>query len=352
MLLHAAMGAGACGLSTGAYAPAYWADTTELIELAKITAEYEGVYTTHLRRFGVEEAFEIGEKAQIPVEIAHYGGAGVEEARRRGIDVTYNAYPYKAGSSFLGQLLPFWVYEGGVHAMLERIQRTEVREKIRETPEVRARYASNGQLWYQSYIAFFPSASSTGYEGQSIGGITQAEEVDPVDWICEQLLAHEGDGMYIHRNGRRKSYVFNTLRDLNSHVMSDGWAFAPTGALCVGKPHPRCYGTYPRILGWYVRDCNILSLPEAIRKMTSAPARKMGIYDRGILREGHMADITIFDPDTVIDRATYDRPHQYPHGIVHVLINGELVIHQGEHTGVLAGTLIRNRWCTPDTNAS
>lgn len=347
-LLHAAMGAGACALSTGAYAPAYWAETNELIELAKVVAEYEGLYTTHLRRFGVQEAFEIGEKAGIPVEIAHYSGAGVQEARQRGIDVTYNAYPYTAGSSFLGQLLPSWLYEGGVDAMLERIQRTQIREKIRESPQVRARYASNCQSWHQSYIAFLPTVSGTRYEGQSIGEIVHAEAVDPVDWICEQLLAHEGDGMYIHRNGRRESYVFNTLRDPNSHVMSDGWAFASSGALCVGKPHPRCYGTYPRILGWYVRDCNIFSLPEAIRKMTSAPALKMGISDRGILREGYQADITIFNPTTVNDRASYEHPHQYPQGIEYVLINGELVIQHGEHTGVLAGKLIRNRWCTPD----
>jgi len=332
-VLEDALKAGANAISTGGYVPGEWADIRELIELSKVVAEYGGIYTTHLRRFGFDEAVEIGEKAGIPVEVAHYNGKGVVEARARGIDVTYNAYPYHAGSSFLGQVLPFWVYEGGVDAMLGRIKQSAIRGRIKEEPAVRD--------WSRSVIAFLPNKESKKYEGRAIGEITKSEGVDPVDWVCDILLDNDGSGMYVHMNGRNEAYIFNTLKEPNEHVMTDGWAFAPYGPLHVGKPHPRCYGTYPRILGWYVRECEAISLQEAIRKMTSAPAQKMGLRDRGLLREGMWADITIFNPNTIIDRATFSDPHQYPLGIEYVLVNGQIVVERGEHTGALAGKVLR-----------
>ena len=332
-VLEEALEAGANAISTGGYVPGEWANIEELIELSKIVARYGGVYTTHLRRGGFEEAVEIGEKAGIPVEVAHYDGKGVAEARARGVDVTYNAYPYHAGSSLLGQVLPFWVYEGGVDAMLERLKRSEVRERIKEEPMARD--------LNRSVIAYLPEKKCEKYEGRAVGEIARSEGVDPVDWVCDILLENDGSGMYIHMNGRNEAYVFNTLRDPNEHVMSDGWAFAPYGQLHVGKPHPRCYGTYPRILGWYVRECEAITLQEAVRKMTSAPAQKMGLKDRGLLREDMWADITIFNPKTVIDKATFDDPHQYPLGVEYVLVNGQVVTEKGEHTSVLAGKVLR-----------
>lgn len=332
-MLEEAMKAGANAMSTGEYAPGHWADTSELIELSKVVAKYGGIYTTHLRRFGFAEAVEIGEKVGIPVEVAHYDGKGVSEARARGIDITYNAYPYHAGSSFLGQVLPFWTYEGGVDAMLDRINQSTIRNRIKE--EVKARD------WSRSVVAFVPGAESKKYEGRSIAEIARSEGVDPVDLVCAILLDNDGSGIYINMNGRNEAYVFNTLKDPNHHIISDGWGLAPYGPLHLGKPHPRCYGTYPRVLGWYVRECEAIPLQEAIRKMTSAPAQKMGIRDRGMLREGMWADITVFNPKTVIDKATFQNPHQYPEGIEYVLVNGQLVIEKGGHTGVLPGRVLR-----------
>ncbi|KON29568.1 hypothetical protein AC480_02940 [miscellaneous Crenarchaeota group archaeon SMTZ1-55] len=340
-LLEDAMLSGAYAMSTGAYAPAYWADTAEIIELAKIVVKHGGLYTTHLRRFGFDEAIQIGEHAAIPVEVAHYHGKGVKEARARGLDITYNAYPYTAGSSFLGQILPFELYEGGVDSMLERIQNTGTRDTIRKNPRIRTLSVDTRQNWRRQLISFLPNARSKQYEGRSIGEIATSEAIDPVDWVCDTLLDNDGVGMYIHLNGRNEAYVYHTLQDPNEHVMSDGWAFAPQGPLRVGKPHPRCYGTYPRILGWYVRECEVVSLQEAVRKMTSAPAQKMGLWDRGLLRTGMWADITVFNPNTIIDHATFDDPHRHPSGIEYVVINGQLVISHGAHTGILAGRVLR-----------
>jgi N-acyl-D-aspartate/D-glutamate deacylase len=330
-MLEDAMKAGANAISTGDYAPGYWANTEELVELSRIVAKYGGIYTTHLRKQGFDEAVEVGERAGIPVEVAHYNGRGVAEARTRGVDVTYNAYPYHAGSSFLGQVIPGWIYDGGVDAMLERIKRTEVRERIKEETKARD--------WSRSVIAFLPESKE--YEGRSIADIASSGGSHPVDVVCDLLLANDGSGMYIHMNGRSEAYVLNTLRDPYEHVMSDGWALAAQGPLRIGKPHPRCYGTYPRILGWYVRECEAITLQEAVRKMTSAPAQKMGLRDRGMLREGMWADITIFNPRTIIDKATFDNPHQYPVGVEYVLVNGQLTIEESRPTGILAGKVLR-----------
>ena len=331
--LQEALEAGANAISTGGYAPGEWAGLEELVELSKVVARYGGIYTTHLRRGGFDEAVEIGERAGIPVEVAHYNGRGVAEARARGIDVTYNSYPYHAGSSLFGQVLPFWVYEGGVDAMLKRIGQQVVREKIKADSATRD--------LGRSVIAFLPNEKSKKYEGNVVAEVAKSEGVDPIDWVCDILLDNDGCGVYIHKNGRNEAYVFNTLKDPNEHVISDGWGFAPYGALHLGKPHPRCYGTYPRVLGWYSRECEAIPLQEAIRKMTSAPAQKMGLKDRGLLREGMWADIVVFDPKTVIDMATFSEPHQYPVGIEYVLVNGQVTIEKGEHTGALAGRVLR-----------
>jgi len=332
-LLEESLKEGAQALSSGDYAPAYWADTSELIELAKVVAEYSGIYTTHLRREGFEEAVEIGEKAGIPVEVAHYDGKGVAEARRRGIDVTYDAYPYHAGSSFLGQILPFWLYEGGKDGMLEKIKEEKVRRRVKR--ELR------NFDWKTAVVSFVPERNSKKYEGRSIENIVKSENVDPVDFLCDLLLDNDGNGLWICMNGRTEAYVFKTLIDPYHYVISDGWGLATYEPLRRGKIHPRCYGTFPRVLGWYVRECDAISLQEAIRKMTSGPALKMGIRDRGLLREGFWADITIFDPKTIIDKATFEDPHQYPVGIEYVIVNGKVVIEEGEHTGVQAGKVLR-----------
>ena len=338
-LLDQAMKDGARGMSIGWYAPAYWAETNEILELAKVAAKHGGIFTVHLRNqpYGVEEVFKIGKEAEIPVEIAHYNGVGVSEARARGIDVTYDAYCYTAGSSLLGQVLPPWVYEGGVEPMLEKIGDGKIREKIKE--EARKRVAS-GYDWNKARIAFLQNVKDKPYEGMSVEEIAKSQGSDPVDVVCDLLIENEGIGMYVYRNGRKESYIFNNLRNSFNYVMSDGWGLAPYEPLRRGIIHPRGYGAFPRLLGWYVRECEAIPLREAIRKITWGPAQKMGIKDRGLLRETLWADITIFDPHTIIDKATFKDPHQFPVGIEYVLVNGQIVIEKGKHTEVRVGKIL------------
>jgi len=341
-LLEQSMKDGATAMSIGWYAPAYWADTNEIIKLAKIVNKYGGIYTTHLRSspMGVDEAFKVGETAGIPVEIAHYGfnepaRRGIMEARAKGIEVTYDAYPYCAGSSLLGQFLPYEVYEGGVDAMLEKIKDEKFRDNMKKQAKAR------GRTWDKNIIAWVPNKNSKKYEGMSIEEAARSEVTDPIDFICELLIENEGNGMHVSMNGRRESYIFNTLQDPNHYIMSDGWGLAPYEPIKRGVIHPRAYGSFPRVLGWYVRECEAIPPQEAIRKMTWGPAQKMGIWDRGLLREGMRADITVFDPDTIIDKATFKEPHQYPVGIEYVILNGKVVIKNGEHTEIRSGKILR-----------
>lgn len=338
-LLDQAMKDGARAMSAGWYAPAYWAETDEIIELAKVVAKHGGIYTTHLRDrpYWIDEAFKVGEEAEIPVEIAHYNGEGVSEARARGIDVTYDSYCYCAGSSFLGQILPTWIYDGGVKPMLERLEDTKIRDKVKE--ELNKRVAA-GYDWNKAVVGFLPNERHKPYEGKSMEEIASLEKSDPVDCVCDLLLENDGAGIYVYRNDRKESYVFNNLRNSYNYVMSDGWGLAPYEPIRRGIIHPRTYGAFPRLLGWYVRECEAIPLREAIRKITWGPAQKMGLKDRGLLRENLWADITIFDPHRVIDKATYEDPHQYPVGIEYVLVNGQVVIEKGEHTGVRVGKIL------------
>jgi N-acyl-D-amino-acid deacylase len=349
-LLDQSMKEGARALSVGWYAPAYWADSDEIIELAKVANKYEGILTIHLRHppsgvaeafkireVGVDEAFDIGEKTGIPVEIAHYDGTGIEEARAKGIDVTYSSYPYLAGSSLLGQVLPYWTYDGGVDPMLEKITKSKIREKIKE--EVKKK-VTTGFDWDKAVISYLSNKKNKQYEGKSIGEISRLENIDPVDFVCNTLQDENGNGMYIYKNGRKMCYVFNNLKNSYNYVMSDGWGLAPYEPVKRGLPHPRAYGAFPRVLGRYVRECGTIPLREAIRKMTWGPAQKIRLEDRGLLREKLWADITVFDPKTVMDKATFHNPHQFPIGIEHVILNGQTIIKNGEHTEVRAGKIL------------
>ncbi len=338
-ILDRSMKEGAHAMSIGWYAPTFWAETNEIIELAKVVARKGGIFMAHLRDppHGVDEAFTVGEKAGIPVEIAHYDGTGIQEARARGIDVTYDAYAYRAGSSHLGEVLPAWIYEGGVESMLERITDSKIRDKIKEESKKRC---SAGYDWNNAVIAYLSNEKNRRYEGISIGKISREENSDPVDTVCDLLLEENGGGMYVYRNSRKECYVFNNLRNPYNYIMSDGWGIAPYKPIRRGLPHPRAYGVFPRVLGRYVRDCGTISLQEAIRKMTWGPAQKLGIKDRGLLREDLWADITIFNPDTIMDKATFDDPHQYPVGVEYVFVNGEIVIKNGEHTEIRAGKIL------------
>ena len=350
-LVAGAMEDGAWGMSTGLiYTPSTFAKTDEIVELAKVVADHGGVYFTHIRGEGatlleaVREATEIGKKAEVPVQIAHFKASGkahwgktvdslrlVEEGRQRGVDVTFDQYPYIASSTGLSALMPHWAQEGGADRLLERLRDPEIRRRIKEGP------ATVTRDWAAVVIA--SAKNHPHYEGKSIAEIAELEGKDGMDVAFDLLLAEDAQ-VAIVSFGMSEEDVRRVMVSAHGMVGSDGRAVAPRGVLGTGKPHPRYYGTFPRVLGHYVRE-GVLSLQDAVRKMTSAPAQRLGIRDRGLLREGFKADITIFDPATVKDEATFTDPHRYASGIPYVIVNGVVVIDSGEHTGALPGSALR-----------
>ena len=362
-LVAEAMEAGAFGLSTGLiYPPGMYSKTDELIELCKVVAKYGGIYASHIRSEramlieAVKEAITIGERAKIPVEISHHKAAGkpnwgktketlklMEEARARGVDVTCDQYPYNAGMTSLATLLPPWVHEGGMAKLLERLRSREEREKIRKEMEESPAGWENFIAdcgWENIYVSSVFSEKNKPLEGKNLAEIAKIRGQDEFTVLCDLLLEEEGRvSMVVFAMNEEETR--RVMRSRLQMVGTDAWASAPYGVLNVGKPHPRFYGTYPRILGRYVREEGILTWEEAIRKMTSFPAQRLGLMDRGLLRPGMWADIVIFDPMKIIDKATYQDPHQYPEGIEYVLVNGRIVIEKGEHANIPAGKVLR-----------
>ena len=362
-LVAEAMEAGAFGLSTGLiYAPGVYSKADEIIELCKIVAEYGGIYASHIRSEramlleAVKEAIRIGEKAKIPVEISHHKAAGkpnwgktketlrlMEEARARGVDVTCDQYPYKAGMTSLAALLPPWVREGGVDKMIERLRSLKERERIREDMEkatVEWENFASECGWENIIVSSVSSEENKFLEGKSLAEIAKIRGTDEFTVLFDLLLEEEG-GVSIVIFSMDERDIHRVMTSRLQMVGTDSWAVAPYGILNIGKPHPRFYGTYPRILGRYVREKKVLALEEAIRKMTSFPAQRLGLTDRGLLKPGMWADIVIFDPAKIKDKATYQEPHQYPEGIEYVLVNGSVIIEKGEHTGAPAGKVLR-----------
>lgn len=359
-----AMISGAYGLSTGLiYPPGIYADTKEIIELAKVVAKYGGVYDSHIRGEGktlmkaLEEALEVGYKADIPVQISHHKiaskslwGSSVqtlemfEEAREKGLDVTVDQYPYKAGSTSLITLLPPWVHDGGREKALERLRdpklRARMHKEIQEGIEGWENFA--GELgWEKVYVTSVITDENKPVEGMNLTEIKEYRgSQDEFTALYELLLEEEGAaGMVIFYGN--EGDVKRIMKHPLHMVGTDAGCCNIEGPFCKGKPHPRHYGTYPRVLGKYVREEGVLTWEEAIRKMTSFPAQRFGILDRGLLRPGMCADITVFSPDTVIDNATYKDPHKFPSGIPYVIVNGEITISEGEFTGKRAGKTLR-----------
>jgi N-acyl-D-amino-acid deacylase len=351
-LVAAAMEDGAWGLSTGLiYIPSVFAETEELIELTKVVAEHGGLYFSHIRGEGetlleaVEEAIRIGGEAGVPVQIAHFKASGephwgktvdslrlVAEGRARGVDVTFDQYPYIASSTGLSALLPHWAQEGGADVLLERLRDPATREKIKDADW----RAITTDL---SSIMIARAKNNTQYEGMRVTEIAEKEGKEPRDAVFDLLLAEDAQ-VQIVAFGMSEEDVRRVMRSPFGMVGSDGRAVSPHGVLGGGKPHPRFYGTFPRVIGHYVRE-GVLSLQEAVRKMTSAPALRLGLKDRGLLREGYKADVTVFDPATVKDEATFIDPHQFASGIPYVIVNGTVVIDEGEHTGELPGVALK-----------
>lgn len=360
-LLEDALAAGALGLSSGLFTPpGSYADRDEILALARVLHRHGAQYASHIRDEAnrlfeaVDEAIAVGEATGVHVQIAHlklsgtnnWGGAGrllarIEAARQRGIRVDCDQYPYDTGTNPLRNLLPAWTQEGGLPALLERLRQPDVRARIR------ADIARNGlnnfgaiPSWDSVRVAGSPHRPESA--GQTFGALARQRGCDPLDAVCDHLIA-DGGHTRILITSMAEADVREIVRTPWVLVGSDGNALAPYGVTGGGKPHPRYYGTFARTLGQCVRDLRLLSLPQAILKMTGGSAAALGLIDRGLLREGYCADVAVFDPSRITERATYDDPHQYAVGVSTVLVNGDVVIDGGDHTGALPGRVLRRR---------
>jgi len=361
-LVAEAMREGAFGLSTGLiYPPSCFADTEEIVALAAEAAAAGGIYATHMRSErdelveAVREAIEIGARSGAPVQISHHKACGknnwgkvrdtlgmIDEARAAGQDVTADQYPYVASATSLSILLPDWVHDGGHAKTLERLRSPRERAKVEAYLERIARDGSiaNDGGWQSVLISAVKTPENKAVEGKHILQLAQMKGKPPVTALVDLLIEEElGVGM-VHFTQCEED-VRTVMAHPATMIGSDASARAVSGPTSNGKPHPRAYGTFPRVLGRYVREQRVIGLPEAIAKMTWLSARKLGLADRGRIAEGCWADIVVFDPDTVIDTATYAEPHAISRGISYVLVNGQVAAEHGELTGALAGMVLR-----------
>lgn len=357
-----AIAAGAFGISSGlTYAPASAATTAELIALAAAAADVGGFYSTHIRSEAttiveaVAEALEIGRRAEIGVQLSHHKAMGrtnwpkvadtlalVDGAAADGMDVLLDQYPYTAGSTGLAVILPRWALDGGVAQMRVRladpVQRARIREEI--AAQRTADLASGLRVFEPEtvVIAQVPDGPLTRYVGQTLTDVALARNQQPVDAALD-LLAGAGGEVLTIVHGQSEDILRRIMRHPLTAVASDGWTLSPEAG---GQPHPRSYGTFARILGRYVREENVLGLEEAIRKMTSLPARRLRLTDRGVIRAGARADLVLFDPSTVMDEATFDMPHRFCRGVNMVVVNGTVVTDGGRDTGARPGSVLRS----------
>ncbi len=333
---------GAFGMSSGLiYPPGTYAKTEELIELAKVVAKFGGIYSSHIRNEGkklieaVTEAIRIGEKAGVPVEISHHKAAGkdnwgktvetlkiIEEARQRGVEVTADAYPYSAGSTYLAALLPPWAHEGGVEKLIKRMKSKEERLRIRKAMEEGEEWENMFKEtgWEGVVLSYSPSFSE--FEGRSLLEISEDLGTDPFD-LFFSILEKDGTNSMIIIHSMSEEDVTRVISHPYVMIGTDGLDIG------VGKPHPRAYGTFPRIIRKYVREKRVLTIEEAIRKMSSMPAHKLRLKRKGLIKEGYDADIVVFSSD-IVDQATYSNPRIPPGGIEFVVVNGVLSVERGD----------------------
>jgi N-acyl-D-aspartate/D-glutamate deacylase len=361
-LVGRGMEEGALGLSTGLfYLPGSFATTEEVIELSRVAASYGGMYISHMRNEGdgvfesVRETIRIGREAGIPVQMTHHkigawmnfgrapeSVALIEEARADGVDVTFDQYPYTASSTGLSSIIPRWAQEGG-----------RLEERLAD-PATRARVVDDIEAFFEMRFASDPSKIqlvSCRFDGE--GASAFPDEMAGLT-LLDVLAARDVAGspravadliLEIDSAGGCSS-IFHAFDegDVQLLMQADHGMIGSDGSLVhfgVASPHPRGYGTFPRVLGHYARDLAVISLPEAVRRMTSAPADRLGFADRGRIAEGKVADLTVFDPETVIDRATFENPHQYPVGIPHVFVGGVAIVRDGQVTGARPGVVLR-----------
>ncbi len=358
LLLEEALRDGALGMSTGlCYPPGVYSSLEEIIELSKVACKYRGIYTSHIRSEGdrllesVEETIRIGKEAGVPVHISHLKTSGernwgkidaildlIDDARNGGIDITCDRYPYTASSTDLDAILPSWTYEGGVQKELERLESLKVKENIKK--EILTKHPEK-DYWQKVNVSSVSSQKNKWMEGKSLSYISSQINKDPADTLFHILLEER----------LRVSAIFFSMNEENlkrilkkpyTMIGSDSSARSDNGITAKGKPHPRGFGTFPRVLGKFTREDGVLGLEEAIYKMTGFPAKRFGIKQRGLIKEGYYADIVIFDPEKINDRATFEDPFHFPDGVSHVLINGMTVVEDGRVKDVLPGRVLRN----------
>lgn len=358
-LLEEALRAGALGLSSGLFtAPGISADEAEIHALARTLKRYGARYSTHLRDEAnrvfeaVREAIRVAEATGVHVQIAHLKLSGtdnwgraeellaeIEACKRRGIPVDCDQYPYDVGTNPLRNLLPPWVQRGGIGAMLERLNDPEARRKIR-ADIARDGLNNFGTIpsWDNVRVALSPTRPETA--GRTIEQMAREFGRDPFDQVCDCLAADRGHTRILIRSMSEADVESITAKPWIL-VGSDGNSLATEGVTSQGLPHPRFYGTFARTLGACVRERRLLTLEQAVHKMTGGSAAALGLADRGVLRTGMLADVAVFDPDRIADTATYDNPHSYAVGVHSVLVNGEIVIDQGDHNGARPGRMLR-----------
>lgn len=360
-----AMVAGALGLTTALiYPPGSYAGTDELVALARVAGARGGLYASHVRDEGrglvgaVEEAIEIGERAGVPVEIFHLkaayrpgwgtlmaeAGARVEAARSRGVDVAADVYPYTAGGTGLEATIPAWAHAGGADSMRARVARPEVRDRLKAELETGSPgwwnivEASGG--WENVVLVNARNPAREAWEGLDLAEIGRLTGQDPADAAWDLVLEGDGRVMAIFHM-MSEADVETALRFPWTSIGSDAAAAAGAGETDVlGLPHPRSYGTFPRVIRRYVLEREVLTLEDAVRKMTSWPAIRMRLPKRGLIREGFHADAVVLDLATLVDRATYEEPTLFPSGVELVLVNGVVVIEDGRHTGARPGHVL------------
>ncbi len=371
-LLDEAMRDGALGLSSMLASPRELAVTTDdIVELCGVVKRHAGIFSSHIRNEGTEviaavrEAISIGRRAGVPVDIIHLKIADeslwgrmreiialIDEARRDGVNVQANVYPYTRGNNDLVSIIPPWAHEGGTPRLIERLKDLSLRNRLKREirnglPGWYNHYTAVGGDWTRMLVSARLSQANRPFEGKTMAQIIAGKNLgrdpmpDPLDVLFEFLIDENGTigTIYAHHT---ESDMNLTLVQPWCSIGSDGYALAIDGSLRRGHPHPRSFGTFPRVLGEYVRDKRLLSLEDGVRKMTSLNAAKVGLYDRGLLRAGLCADLTVFDPRAVIDRATYLEPFQYSEGVIHVVVNGRLVLEHGRATGARPGRALRH----------
>ena len=348
-LVEEGMADGAVGFATGLdYTPQFWSDTNELVELCKVVARRGGIYVTHMRSSlgdkgfdPIKEAIEIGRKSGVKVHLSHQRGDAIgkphgpkdilrlyEEARAEGVDLSYDNYPYTRGSSLLHSRLPAWTHVGGPDALIARLKDPEQRTRIE------AELEAAGNPWDQYTMASIAGDGSQRFEGWSVAEAANEAGKPPVTYVCDVLVETDLGVSFVSPSTSSEASLDAMLaHELATHG-SDG--------LCIGsRRHPRSFGSFARVLGRFVRERKVMPLADAVRKMTSAPALRIGLKDRGLVREGFVADLAVWDEKTIADRSTYEHPIVTATGVSHVLVSGTLVLDNGEHTGATPGRALK-----------